>query len=119
MCIRDSPYANGPVHIGHLAGCYLPADIYAVSYTHLDVYKRQITQFGNYLLHNIAGADGNSVMDTCYATQKTTETMSFAVLGKPSAIFNDQVKLGCVKDTIVVSHPGGNGINLSLIHILL
>lgn len=23
------PYANGPVHIGHLAGCYLPSDIYA------------------------------------------------------------------------------------------
>ncbi len=23
------PYANGPVHIGHLAGCHLPADIYA------------------------------------------------------------------------------------------
>lgn len=22
------PYANGPVHIGHMAGCYLPADIY-------------------------------------------------------------------------------------------
>ena len=22
------PYANGPVHVGHLAGCYLPADIY-------------------------------------------------------------------------------------------
>ncbi|MEO8860679.1 MAG: methionine--tRNA ligase [Ginsengibacter sp.] len=22
------PYANGPSHIGHLAGCYLPADIY-------------------------------------------------------------------------------------------
>jgi methionyl-tRNA synthetase len=22
------PYANGPVHIGHLAGCYLPADVY-------------------------------------------------------------------------------------------
>lgn len=22
------PYANGPVHIGHIAGCYLPADIY-------------------------------------------------------------------------------------------
>lgn len=22
------PYANGPVHIGHLAGAYLPADIY-------------------------------------------------------------------------------------------
>src|ERR1700759_522052 len=23
------PYANGPVHIGHLAGWYIPADIYA------------------------------------------------------------------------------------------
>lgn len=23
------PYANGPVHIGHLAGAYIPADIYA------------------------------------------------------------------------------------------
>ena len=22
------PYANGPVHIGHIAGCYLPADTY-------------------------------------------------------------------------------------------
>ena len=22
------PYTNGPVHIGHLAGVYLPADIY-------------------------------------------------------------------------------------------
>jgi methionyl-tRNA synthetase len=23
------PYANGPLHIGHLAGCYLPSDLYA------------------------------------------------------------------------------------------
>ena len=23
------PYANGRIHIGHLAGCYLPADIFA------------------------------------------------------------------------------------------
>lgn len=22
------PYSNGPIHLGHLAGCYLPADIY-------------------------------------------------------------------------------------------
>ena len=22
------PYANGPVHLGHLAGVYIPADIY-------------------------------------------------------------------------------------------
>ena len=23
------PYANGPIHIGHLSGVYIPADIYA------------------------------------------------------------------------------------------
>ncbi|PSQ87149.1 MAG: methionine--tRNA ligase, partial [Bacteroidetes bacterium QS_3_64_15] len=23
------PYANGPIHIGHLAGAYLPADLFA------------------------------------------------------------------------------------------
>ena len=23
------PYTNGPIHIGHLAGVYIPADIYA------------------------------------------------------------------------------------------
>ena len=23
------PYANGPLHLGHIAGAYLPADIYA------------------------------------------------------------------------------------------
>lgn len=29
-CITTAlPYANGPVHIGHLAGVYVPADIYA------------------------------------------------------------------------------------------
>ena len=22
------PYANGPLHLGHIAGAYLPADIY-------------------------------------------------------------------------------------------
>jgi methionyl-tRNA synthetase len=25
------PYANGPLHLGHLAGAYIPADIYDIS----------------------------------------------------------------------------------------
>ncbi len=29
MITAALPYANGPVHIGHLAGVYIPADIYA------------------------------------------------------------------------------------------
>ena len=28
------PYANGPIHLGHLAGAYLPADIF-VRYSRL------------------------------------------------------------------------------------
>ncbi len=38
------PYANGPVHIGHLAGVYVPADIY-VRYLRLkkeDVFHRRL-----------------------------------------------------------------------------
>ena len=28
MVTSALPYANGPVHIGHLAGVYIPSDIY-------------------------------------------------------------------------------------------
>lgn len=73
--------------------------------------SQPINTFGTYTLRNIAGPDGNSVMDTCYAAQNTNETISFNVLGRPSAAFEDSVHFGCVTDTLVVSHPGGNGIN--------
>lgn len=33
------PYANGPLHIGHIAGCYLPADIYT---RYLRLHKRDV-----------------------------------------------------------------------------
>jgi len=70
-----------------------------------------INTFGTYTLHNINGPDGNSVMDTCFAVQDNAETISFNVLGKPSAAFTDEIRWGCEMDTIEVSHPGGNGIN--------
>lgn len=73
--------------------------------------SQPINTFGTYTLHNVAGPDGNSVRDTCYAMQNTNETISFNVLGRPSAAFEDSVHFGCVMDTLVVSHPGGNGIN--------
>ncbi len=73
--------------------------------------SQPINNFGTFVLHNVAGADGNSVLDTCYAAQNINETISFNVLGKPSAAFEDSVHFGCVTDTLVVSHAGGNGIN--------
>lgn len=53
------PYANGPVHIGHLAGCYLPADIY-VRYLRA---RRQDVKF-------ICGTDEHGVPITIKALQE-------------------------------------------------
>jgi methionyl-tRNA synthetase len=53
------PYANGPIHLGHLAGCYLPADIY--------------TRYGRHsgweIIH-ICGTDENGVPITVRADQE-------------------------------------------------
>ncbi len=53
------PYANGPVHIGHLAGCYLPADIY-VRYLRL---KNEDVKF-------ICGSDEHGVPITIKAKKE-------------------------------------------------
>lgn len=53
------PYANGPVHIGHLAGCYLPADIY-VRYLRL---KKRDVKF-------ICGSDEHGVAITIKARKE-------------------------------------------------
>jgi methionyl-tRNA synthetase len=50
------PYANGPIHLGHLAGCYLPSDIY-VRYHRLK---------GTDVLH-ICGTDEHGVPITIQA----------------------------------------------------
>ena len=44
------PYANGPLHIGHLAGCYLPADIYA---RYLRAQKRDVKFVGGSDEHGV------------------------------------------------------------------
>lgn len=44
------PYANGPVHIGHLAGVYVPADIYA---RYLRLQGREVTLVGGSDEHGV------------------------------------------------------------------
>ena len=73
--------------------------------------SQPISVLGNYILHNGIGTDANGIIDTCNAKQNIAETISMTVLGKPLPAYNSQVNWGCVKDTIVLSHPGGNGIN--------
>ena len=42
------PYANGPVHIGHLAGVYVPADIYV---RYLRLKKKEVVSIVMYILN--------------------------------------------------------------------
>jgi methionyl-tRNA synthetase len=44
------PYANGPLHIGHLAGCYLPSDIYV---RYLRAQKRDVKFVGGSDEHGV------------------------------------------------------------------
>ncbi len=53
------PYANGPVHIGHLAGVYVPADIYV----------RYLRMKGEDVLY-VCGSDEHGVPITIKARQK-------------------------------------------------
>lgn len=53
------PYANGPLHIGHLAGCYLPADIYV---RYLRLQKKDVKFIG--------GSDEHGVPITIRAMQE-------------------------------------------------
>ncbi len=55
------PYANGPLHIGHIAGAYLPADIYA----------RYLRQAGHEVLF-ICGSDEHGVAITFRALSEGT-----------------------------------------------
>ena len=53
------PYANGPVHIGHLAGVYVPADIYV----------RYLRMRGEEVLY-VCGSDEHGVPITIKALQQ-------------------------------------------------
>ncbi len=53
------PYANGPLHLGHMAGCYLPADIFA----------RYHRMKGNQVLM-VSGSDSHGTPITVRAEQE-------------------------------------------------
>ena len=55
------PYANGPLHIGHIAGAYLPADIYV----------RNLRQRGKEVLF-ICGSDEHGAAITIRAMKEGT-----------------------------------------------
>tara|TARA_B100000809_G_scaffold264452_1_gene320304 strand:- start:3638 stop:5677 length:2040 start_codon:yes stop_codon:yes gene_type:complete len=74
------PYANGPLHLGHIAGCYLPADIYS----------RYLKGKGKDVLF-VCGSDEHGAAITLRA--KKEDTTPQAIVDKNHAIiekaFND------------------------------
>ncbi len=73
------PYANGPVHIGHLAGCYLPADIYT---RYQRAQKRDVKL--------ICGTDEHGVPITIRAQKEGTTPQ--AIVDKYHAIISESFK---------------------------
>jgi len=70
------PYANGPVHIGHLAGVYIPSDIYT----------RYLREKGAEVI-SVCGSDEHGVPITIKARQENTTPQ--AVVDKYNAIIKD------------------------------
>ncbi len=70
------PYANGPVHIGHLAGCYLPSDIYV---RYLRAQKRDVKY--------VCGSDEHGVPITIRAMREGITPQE--VVDKYNAIIKD------------------------------
>ena len=76
------PYANGPVHIGHLAGVYVPADIFA----------RYLRLKGEEVLF-IGGSDEHGVPITLKAKKEGTTPQ--AIVDKYHGMIKDSFeKLG-------------------------
>ncbi|WP_317899143.1 methionine--tRNA ligase [Aurantibacillus circumpalustris] len=73
------PYANGPVHIGHLAGCYLPSDIYV----------RYLRSIGHDVKF-VCGSDEHGVPITIKAKKENTTPQ--AVVDKYHKIMGDSFK---------------------------
>ena len=70
------PYANGPLHLGHVAGCYLPADIFA----------RYHRLKGNQVLM-VSGSDSHGTPITVRAEQEGIEPQD--VVDRYHAVFLD------------------------------
>ncbi|GIV27595.1 MAG: methionine--tRNA ligase [Bacteroidia bacterium] len=73
------PYANGPLHIGHIAGCYLPADIYV----------RYLRSKGEDVIF-ICGSDEHGVPITIRAQKENTTPQ--AIVDKYHQILKESFK---------------------------
>ena len=86
------PYANGPLHLGHVAGCYLAADIFA----------RYHRLKGNRVLM-VSGSDSHGTPITVRADQEGVSPQE--ILDRYHALFLDTwSKLGITFDLFTTTH---------------
>ncbi len=65
---------------------------------------------GIYQIRLQTGTDGNTIIDEC-GQQSLPAVLNFTVSDTVSADFTYQTLLGCITDTISLSHDGRNGVN--------
>ena len=86
------PYANGSLHLGHIAGCYLPADIFAR-------YHRLIQN--NVIMVSGSDAHGTPVTITAEAQGITPNEVSE---NYQKEFLNDWLNLGISYDLFTTTH---------------
>ena len=99
------PYANGPVHIGHLAGVYVPADIYA---RYLRLKKEEVLLIGGSDEHGVPitlkakkeGVTPQDIVDKYHGMIKDSFArfgISFDVYSRTSAEIHHETAAGFFK----------------------
>lgn len=96
------PYANGGVHIGHLAGVYVPADIY-VRYLRL---KKQEVLF-------IGGSDEHGVPVTIRARKEGITTQE--VVDRYHNLIKNHLRTSAYHSTSTAERPRRSTTSLPLI----
>ncbi len=86
------PYANGSIHLGHVAGCYLPADIFA---------RYHRLKGNNVLMVSGSDAHGTPVTITAEASGSTPEEVSSSY---QEEFLQDWKDLGISSDLFTSTH---------------
>ena len=75
------------------------------------VLSQPIVVGGDYTLRLVRGGDNNTLLDACGLGIPAGSSIVFNIKDTVSANFTYQLKEGCITDTFIARHAGGNGVN--------
>ncbi len=70
-----------------------------------------ISTAGSYSIAIKNGSDGNTLVDDCNFVTPAGNSKGVTIKGMVDANFSFAVKEGCIADTLLFNHPGGNDVN--------